>query len=61
MPPTSRPSFDKLPLNKAGPPGNAWGLYASNDELGALNLITPSTVKAAAQEIKTGQRVSLDW
>jgi len=60
MPP-SRPPFSDLPLDKNGPPGNAWGLYGPNDELGALNLITPSTVRAAAQEIQTGDRVSLDW
>ncbi|KAF1840299.1 uncharacterized protein K460DRAFT_421278 [Cucurbitaria berberidis CBS 394.84] len=61
MTPPSRPPFSDLPLDKNGPPGNAWGLYGKNDELGALNLITPSTVKAAAQEIQTGDRVSLDW
>jgi hypothetical protein len=61
MSPSSRPPFQDLPLDKNGPPGNAWGLYGANDELGALNLITPSTVKAAAQEIQTGDRVSLDW
>jgi hypothetical protein len=56
-----RPPFDELPLDKEGPPGNAWGLYGFDDELGALNMITPATVKAAAQEIQTGDRVSLDW
>jgi len=57
----SRPPFADLPLDKNGPPKNAWGLYGKDDELGALNLITPDTVKAAAQEIRTGERVSLDW
>jgi len=61
MPLSSRPPFAELPLDKNGPPGNAWGLYGKDDELGALNLITPETVKAAAQEIQTGERVSLDW
>ncbi|KAL6711720.1 hypothetical protein ACN47E_004654 [Coniothyrium glycines] len=60
MPP-SRPPFTDLPLDKNGPAANAWGLYGPDDELGALNLITPATVKAAAAEIRTGQRVSLDW
>lgn len=59
--PTSRPPFTSLPIDKNGPPGNAWGLYSKDDELGALNLITPSTVQAAAREIQTGDRVSLDW
>jgi hypothetical protein len=61
MSPPSRPLFTDLPLDKNGPPCNAWGLYGKDDELGALNLITPDTVKAAAQEIQTGERVSLDW
>ncbi|KAF2728133.1 hypothetical protein EJ04DRAFT_110396 [Polyplosphaeria fusca] len=60
MPP-SRPAFSSLPLDKNGPAGNAWGLYGPNDELGALNMITPDSVKAAAQDIQTGDRVSLDW
>ena len=58
---TPRPPFSELGLDKNGPWGNAWGLYRPNDELGALNMITPATVKAAAQEIQTGERVSLDW
>ncbi|KAF2876667.1 putative cyclase-domain-containing protein [Massariosphaeria phaeospora] len=61
MSPPPRPPFSALPLDKNGPAGNAWGLYGPNDELGALNMLTPATVKAAAQEIQTGERVSLDW
>lgn len=61
MPPPPRPPFSSLPLDKAGPAGNAWGLYGKDDELGALNMLTPSVVKAAAAEIQTGERVSLDW
>lgn len=57
----SFPSFDELPLNKSGPPGNAWGRFGHTDQLGMLNLLTPEVVAAAAQEIKTGVRISLDW
>ncbi|KAF2435551.1 hypothetical protein EJ08DRAFT_342745 [Tothia fuscella] len=57
-----RPPFSSLPLDKSGPAGNAWGLYGPEDQLGSLNLLTPSSVaNAAASEIKTGERVSLDW
>jgi hypothetical protein len=56
-----RPPFEDLPLDKSGPPGNAWGLYGANDELGSLNQLTPAVVASAAGEIKTGERVSLDW
>jgi hypothetical protein len=55
------PKFEDLPLDKNGPPGNAWGLFGENDQLGRLNLITPLTVKEAASEIQQGIRVSLDW
>ena len=60
-PSSKYPLFDDLPLDKSGPPGNAWGLYGDNDQLGRLNLLTPATVAAAAAEIKEGVRVSLDW
>lgn len=57
-----RPPFAALPLDPNGPPGNAWGLYGKDDQFGALNLLTPDVVAAAAAgEIKTGERVALDW
>ncbi|KAG9250977.1 uncharacterized protein F5Z01DRAFT_693296 [Emericellopsis atlantica] len=55
-----RPSFDDLPLDKSGPPGNAWGLYPKNDTLGTLNLLTPETTVAASKQIIDGTRVSVD-
>lgn len=55
------PDFDCLPLDKTGPPGNAWGLFGPDDNLGRLNLLTPEVVKAAASEIREGVRISLDW
>lgn len=57
----SFPSFDDLPLQKDGPPGNAWGLYGQDDQLGRLNLLTPAVVKYAASTILEGTRISLDW
>ncbi len=56
-----RPPFSALPLDPHGPAGNAWGLYGKDDVLGALNTLTPAAVVSAASEIKTGERVSLDW
>lgn len=61
MAPIKLPPFDNLPLDKSGPPGNAWGLWGPNDQLGMLNLLTPETVAAAATEIKEGVRISLNW
>ncbi|EIW70955.1 hypothetical protein M231_05386 [Tremella mesenterica] len=56
------PSFDDLPLDKDGPKYNAWGLWGRDDQIGMLNLLTPEVVLNAAQtQIKTGQRVSLNW
>ena len=53
--------FEQLPLDPQGPPGNAWGRFGKDDQLGTLNLITPGVIVKAAQEIKTGVRISLDW
>ncbi|KAG9501984.1 hypothetical protein J7337_007692 [Fusarium musae] len=61
MTPMKLPTFDDLPLDKNGPPGNAWGLWGPDDQLGRLNLLTPETVRAAASEIREGIRISLDW
>ncbi|KAE8347623.1 hypothetical protein BDV24DRAFT_170707 [Aspergillus arachidicola] len=55
------PAFEDLPLAAEGPPGNAWGRFGDQDELGTLNLITPDTIVRAAKEIQTGVRISLDW
>ncbi|QIW95018.1 hypothetical protein AMS68_000536 [Peltaster fructicola] len=57
----SIPAFAELPVDKNGPHHNAWGLYGPNDELGALNRLTDDIVKAAAKEIQTGTRISLNW
>lgn len=55
------PPFDALPLQRPGPPYNAWGLWGAEDELGRLNLITPVVVKAARDEIKEGIVINLKW
>ncbi|KAI1048839.1 hypothetical protein LB505_012855 [Fusarium chuoi] len=43
MTPKKLPTFDDLPFDKNGPPGNAWGLWGPDDQLGRLNLLTPET------------------
>ncbi|KAL4864186.1 hypothetical protein BDV12DRAFT_16211 [Aspergillus spectabilis] len=60
MPPQI-PAFENLTLDPTGPPGNAWGLFGPNNELGMLNLLTPELVrKTASEEIREGIRISLD-
>lgn len=54
-----RPSFHGLPLRNGDPKASAWGLWGEDDELGTLNLLTPSIVKAAAAEVVTGETVAL--
>lgn len=56
------PKFSEFPLQKDGPHGNAWGLWGPDDQLGTLNLLTDDIIaKAAAENILTGQRISLKW
>ncbi|KAJ1325624.1 cyclase family protein [Microdochium nivale] len=55
------PPYEALPLRKSDPFVAAWGLYGDNDELGTLNRLTPDRVVAAAKEIRSGNRVGLDW
>lgn len=55
--------FSDLPLSKthAAAKLNAWGAYGDKDEKGFLNRQTDEVVAAAAaSEIKTGTRVSLN-
>ena len=60
-PKPSHPPFSSLPLDPNGPPGNAWGRFGDRDQLGTLNLLTPPVIAAAAREIVSGIRISLDW
>ena len=56
---TSFPSRKDLPRIPGAPEGCAW-VWGKEDYLGRLNLLTPTRVKAAAAEIKTGEMVRLD-
>ncbi|PGH36805.1 hypothetical protein GX50_00262 [[Emmonsia] crescens] len=59
------PDNTKFPLRKdlpkidGAPDGAAW-VWGKEDYLGRLNLLTPTRVKAAAAEIKTGEIVPLN-
>ncbi|KAJ9610450.1 hypothetical protein H2200_005227 [Cladophialophora chaetospira] len=61
------PSYAELPPVPGLPHGCTWGLWDKllqldkPDQLGTLNLLTPSTVLAAKQEIQHGISVSINW
>ncbi|KAK7438382.1 hypothetical protein VKT23_017994 [Stygiomarasmius scandens] len=54
------PSYDQLPLHPSFPTKAAWGVWGAEDELGALNHITPDTIKAAFAEVQEGIAISLN-
>jgi len=55
------PTFDELPHYKNFP-GCAWDVWGPGDQLGTVNLLTDEVVqRAAKEEVKTGQSVSLNW
>ncbi|KAJ2983168.1 hypothetical protein NQ176_g888 [Zarea fungicola] len=56
----STPKFEELPLRPGDPKASAWGVWGNDDELGTLNLLTLETVKYAAGEIQSGERVPLN-
>ncbi|KAF9445766.1 hypothetical protein P691DRAFT_251987 [Macrolepiota fuliginosa MF-IS2] len=59
--PKKLPTFDELPHFKNFS-GCAWGVWGPDDELGTVNLLTDEVVaRTAAEEIRTGKRVSLNW
>ena len=41
------------------PEGSNWGDFGADDQIGRLNLITPEKVRAAAAEVRTGERFCL--
>lgn len=58
------PQLDQLPLKQGDPPNSAWGLWGNGPEsaLGALNYLTDEIVaKTPREEIKTGERVGLEY
>jgi len=54
------PTFDELPKFHDFA-GCAWELWGKDDQLGTVNLLSPDVVVKAAQEIKLGQTVCLNW
>jgi len=57
--PAVQPSFEQLPVDHAGPPFNAWGLYGPHNELGRRNLITPQAVWRGLAAARDGTTINL--
>ncbi|KAK2841641.1 hypothetical protein FQN49_006052, partial [Arthroderma sp. PD_2] len=56
---TKFPTRENLPDIPGAPKGAAW-VWGKDDNVGRLNLLTPTRVKAAAAEIKTGDIIPLN-
>ncbi|KAL8713846.1 MAG: hypothetical protein Q9225_006671 [Loekoesia sp. 1 TL-2023] len=55
---TKFPSRKDVPRRADAPRDAAW-VWGEDDQLGRINLLTPTRVKAASAEIKTGEIISL--
>ncbi|UNB54550.1 cyclase family protein [Mycolicibacterium sp. YH-1] len=54
------PSYAELLCRTDAPPGSAWYLFGSDDQIGTLNFLAYQSLTDAAGEIKEGQAYSLD-
>ncbi len=57
----SLPAYDQLPFKPGNPPRSAWGLWGDDDQIGAINLLTPERVAAAAKLVRKGATFALNW
>ena len=56
------PSYAHLRARTDGqPPGTAWGVFGTDDEVGTLNLVTRERMLAARELVVTGEVHSLNW
>jgi kynurenine formamidase len=58
---TEHPRYRELRSRPGRPDGSAWGLWGEDDEVGALNLLTPEAVVAAARLVRRGAVFPLNW
>jgi kynurenine formamidase len=57
---TDLPSYDDLPVKDGAPQGSSWGVWGDGDKLGALNLLTPERIVAAAGLVRQGKAFALN-
>jgi kynurenine formamidase len=53
------PSYKDLPLIETLRMRTCWGLFGDEDELGCMNLLTPTRVASACALVQAGERVAL--
>lgn len=61
MLPERLPTYAELCARTDAPAGTAWGVFAADDELGTLNLLTPEHVRASSRLVQTGEVFPLNW
>jgi kynurenine formamidase len=59
--PGELPNYDQLPIAAGKPPHSAWGVWGDDDEVGAINLLTPERVRDAAALVRKGSVFALNW
>jgi kynurenine formamidase len=57
----ARPRHRELLEREGYPPGSSWGVWGDDDQVGALNLITPERSRAAARLVRRGAVFPLAW
>jgi kynurenine formamidase len=55
------PAYDELPYKPGNPPRCAWGLWGDDDQVGAINLLTPERVLAGSRLVRKGLTFPLNW
>jgi len=55
------PRYDDLPIDPGKPPRATWGVFGEDDQVGTLNLIGDSEVRAAAGCVRSGRVFALNW
>ncbi|MCS0498892.1 cyclase family protein [Protaetiibacter mangrovi] len=58
---TEVPVYRELPISPEHPPRSSWGVWGADDEIGAMNLLTPERTLAASRLVRRGATFSLNW
>lgn len=53
------PAYRDLPRLEDIGSNHSWGVFGEDDDFGTLNLLTPTRVRDAMRNVRTGERVSL--